>query len=390
MDTEYAKKLEQAANAPDEMFPEMLFEPLSTEFGDLYFKLDPADYRQEAVKVDSRFTKKNIERIRGTAKRVDRFLEWTALWDDYMEYLEATYGSVDVAYEMHLNGILPDPFPTISHRPILRKGRDRRLINKGIILSYITRGVYPDDCYEQIFDMCEKDDTQYFFGEEPDVEWAWNHKPTKEEKAFARMNAIRYRRQMRREILNAGSSIGVSANMNFVDNYYCNVQKGVYDTVWSNHDLDGTSLLSQMRAMEDKKYRHLGQIYDDERYGQGGRYVYDSHKIQDRRKLDQYEVLLHLQKYTGIDILGAMAGTVSKKRFKAIRAGFESVGGSPGLTAKEQKKLKKKQRKLERSRDRTVAADQKLADILLNNKVYMNNGTIRFEDGRRSSFDIDD
>lgn len=382
-------KLEQAACAPDEMFPSLLFEPLSTDFGDLYFKLDPADYRQDAVKVDSRFTKRNIERMRGTAKRVDRYLEWTSLWDDYMEYLEATYGSVDVAYEMHLNGILPDPFPTISHRPMLRKGKDRRLISKGIILSYITRGVHPDDCYEYVKEICDKDDRIFLEGDEPDVDWAWNHKQTKEERAFARMNAVRYRRQMRREILASGAATGISSNMDFVDNYYCNVRKGVYDTVWSNHDLDGTSLLSQMKAMEDKKYRHLGQIYDDERYGNGGRYIYDSHQIQDRKRNDQYEVLLHLQKYTGIDILGAMAGTVSKKRFKAIRAGFESVGGSPGLTKKEQKKLKKKQRKMANAKDRTLAADQKLADILLNNKVFMNNGTIRFEDGRRD-YDFDD
>ena len=72
---------------------------------------------------------------------------------------------------------------------------------------------------------------------------------------------------------------------------------------------------------------------------------------------------------------------MNKKRFKALRRGFEAVGGVVPLTKKQQKKLKKKQRKLDREETRAIKADQALAEILLNNKISLRNtGTVRFED----------
>ena len=96
LDVTYLQKLETAARAPDHVFPEMLFEPLTNEYDDIYFKLDIDDYGQEAVQVDPRFTKKNIMRIRGSTKRVDRYLEWVSLWDDYMDYLQDRYGGLEI------------------------------------------------------------------------------------------------------------------------------------------------------------------------------------------------------------------------------------------------------------------------------------------------------
>lgn len=384
MDAAYAMKLEQAAQALDEAFPEMLFNPMMNDFGDLYFKIDIEDYGQEAVKVDPRFTRKNILRIRGSTKRIDRYLEWTALYDDYIDYIKQRYGSLEMAQEMEDAGILKDPLPSIDHRPMLRKGRIRRLFKKGIIPSFQPYGIKIDDCFDHLKRICDSvpdpEDK-----EEPDIEWAMSHGMTKEEKEIMARNAERYRRQHRLEILASGTSAsGITSNMNFIDNYYTNVSRGVYDTEFSDRDKVGDSLAAQMRLMENRKYRHIGQIWADEDASSGSRMSYDGAYIRDREKMHDSEIFKMLQQYTGIDILGTMSSKgVSKKRIKAVRAGISAAGGSVGLSRKERKKLKKKQRKLDMHKNKALRADQRLAEVLLNNKICMNGGTVRFEDLRR-------
>ena len=90
MELAYQYRLDQIADMPDEFFPALLFAPLENDFGDTYFTISVEDYKNEAVLKDPRFTRSRIDRIRPTTKRVDRYLEWTALWDDYVEYLKET------------------------------------------------------------------------------------------------------------------------------------------------------------------------------------------------------------------------------------------------------------------------------------------------------------
>lgn len=390
MDAAYAMKLEQAAQALDDVFPEMLFNPMMNDFGDLYFKIDIEDYGQEAVQVDPRFTRRNILRIRGSTKRIDRYLEWTSLYDDYMEYIHDKYGSLEMAQELEDAGVLKDPLPSIDHRPILRKGKVRRLFKKGIVPSFMPHGLNEADCYAYIKHICDQipEDQD---PETPDINWALKSKMTKEEKEIMQRNAERYRRQHRLEILASGTSAnGITSNMNFIDNYYANVHRGAYDTEFSDRDKTGESLSAQMSKMETRKYRHLGQVWSDED-SSGKRLSYDGAYIRDSEKEHDFTILKHLQEYTGIDVLGTMTGKgVSKKRIKAARAGMSAVGADVGLSNKERKKLKKKQRKLANMKDKSLRADQRLAEVLLNNKICMNGGTVRFEDMRRVRRSDDD
>ena len=113
--------------------------------------------------------------------------------------------------------------------------------------------------------------------------------------------------------------------------------------------------------------------------------------IRDREKTELYTIYKHLQEYTGIDVMGSLSDTMSKKSFKAIRTGMRGMGIDLGLTKKERKKLKKKQKKIDNAQNRTMIADQKLSEILLNNKIFTNGGTVRFEDlMRRRDFDDED
>lgn len=395
MDKVYEMKLEQAAIAPDSAFPDLLFEPITNDFDDIYFKLDEADYRQNAVREDPRFTQANIRRMSGSTKRIDRYLEWTSLWDDYMDYLTRTYGSVQIAYDMFQAGMLPDPFPRVNHRPMM-KGKLRKMLKSGVVASYTPVTIEVKDCYKYLHEVCVKDPGESPFEgtEEPDIEWAMAHsKGSKEDQLFLRRALARYRRQRRVEILNSGTAAnGITSNMDFIDNYYTNMNRGAYDTEWSDRDGAGESLTAGMKRIEDRKYRHLGQVIEDQRRANGeSKYIFDGGYIRDRDKMEVYEIYKAMAQHTGIDIMGTLAHRVSKKRFKAIRTGMQSMGMDTGLTKKERKKLKKQQEKLERHQGRIDTESRQLADVLLNNKVFMNGGTVRFEDlNRNRGFDDDD
>lgn len=391
LDIKYQQQLETAARAPDHIFPEMLFEPLVNEFDDLYFKLDLDDYGQDAVRVDPRFTKKNIMRIRGSTKRIDKYLEWVSLWDDYMDYLQTTYGGLEMAYQMEEAGLLRDPLPTITHRPILRKGKIRRLFKQGIVPSFQPYGVDPTECFQFVKEIC--DTVKPVVGEEePDIDWAMRHAFNKKEQALARRVTDKYRQMRRVEMLSGGAASGVTSNMNFIDQYYANMSMGAYDTSFSDRDKTGESIVAMMREAEARKYWHEGQIAAEENRTGESRYVYDGHMIKDRERTKIFEIYKALQQEAGIDILGTLAGSMNKKRFKALRRGFEAAGGVVPLTAKQQKKLKKKQRKLDRESDKAFRADQALAEILLNNKISLQqSGTVRFEDMKlRRDYEDDD
>ena len=393
LDTKYLQQLETAARAPDHIFPEMLFNPLTNEYDDIYFKLDVDDYGQDAVKVDPRFTKKNIMRIRGSTKRIDRYLEWIALWDDYMAYLDDKYGGLEMAYEMEQAGILRDPLPTITHRPVLRKGKIRRLFKQGIVPSFQPYGVNPVECFSFVKEVCDQAHSADERDGLDDIEDIFRRSHKKKYREMAKRTSERYRRMQRVEMLTGGSGIpGVTSNMNFIDQYYLNLGRGAYDTTFSNRDVTGESLVAIMNAAEDRKFWHEGKIAAEANATDSSRYVFDGHMARDKEKTKLFEIYKALQTEAGIDILGTLSGSMDKKRYKALRRGFEAVGGVVPLTKKQQKKLKKKQRKLDRQETRALKADQALAEILLNNKISLNNtGTVRFEDmSLRRDWDDDD
>ena len=387
MDELYAMKLEQAACAPDSAFPELLFNPLKTDFEDSYYRMDYESFGQEAVRYDPRFTRRNILRIKGTEKRIDTYLENLALYEDYMVYLKDRYGSVDVAYDMEEAGLLKDTLPRFRHPPMLKKGKELRMLKMGIVPSFMARGIDPLDVYEHIKDVFDRTDDTVVNPDapEPDIQWAMNHGLSKEEKAVFEANLARYRRQHRVETLLNGSKIsGVTSNMDFVANYYQNFERGLYDTQFTDNDRLGNSLVAHMQAEEDKQYWHEGQKMAAEEAAKGGRFSYDGYQIVDRQKDQQFKVLKMMQEQLGINILGQMSGAgIGKKRIQAVRAGLESVGASVGMTEKELKKLRKKQKKLEEQQDKAFRADDKLSQILLNNKIFRQGGTVRFEDMSR-------
>lgn len=389
MDFAYLAKLEQIADAPDSFFPTLVFAPLENDFGDTYFTVSVEDYKNEAIKADPRFTRARIERIRGTTRRVDRYLEWTALWDDYMQYLEDTYGSYEMAMDLSEHGLLPDPLPNVGRRPELRKGLARRMFARGIVPSFQAYGVDPTEQIKYLHSVYEHPTPEQSEGEEPDIMWAMHHKPTKAEKKMMARSMQIYRQRTRLETLKSGSSInGIYSNMDFIDHYYANIRKGTFDTTFGPGSIP--ELAEGFDRMTDQLYWHEGQrIVAQERRQSPWEYNGAQITRKDENK-DQMLFTEHLHKLFGVKISDISRGKISKKAIKAQRSIESELGLSDGLSDKQRKKLKRRQERLAQHRFNAEKQDKKLAEVLLNNKLMLNNGTLRFEDMRLLRDDDDD
>lgn len=389
MDLAYQYRLDQVADMPDEFFPALLFAPLENDFGDTYFTISVEDYKNEAVLKDPRFTRARIDRIRPTTKRVDRYLEWTALWDDYVEYLKDTYGSYEMAIELAEHGLLPDPLPGSGRRPVLRKGIARRMFSRGIVPSWQAYGVDPAQQISYIAEIYAEPTPEQCEGEEPDIDWALNHKPNKEEKKLLQRSMVQYRQRTRLETLKSGSSInGIGTNMDFIDHYYANIRRGTFDTQFGPGSIP--SLADAFRALEDRLYWHEGQIMAAEEKKESP-YEFTGSQIT-RRDENKNQTLFtqYLHQCFGVRPSDILAGRISKKAIKAQRSIESELGIGDGLTDKQRRKLKRRQEKLAEGQFRMQRQDDHLADVLLNNKLFLNNGTVRFEDMRMRGLDDDD
>lgn len=382
MDLAYLAKLEEAASAPDSSFPTMLFDPMMNDFGDIYFRMDVEDYGQEAILVDPRFNTKNLNSIRPNAKRVDQYLEWIGLWDDYTAYLAEKYGSFEMAIELKEAGVITDHIPdSIVRRPRLKKGLARRLFMKeGFVPSFIPNSINPAEvqsAFAYMKELCDADYDAGIYDEEPDIDWAMNHKIPKSERELLARNTERYRKNLRVQILAGGSGVsGVYSNTDFIDNYYANMQRGAYSTTFSEDD-SSMSLADGLAALEDQKYWHEGQKIAAE---QGGtKYRYDGASIRKSTKEEEIRKKFseYLRECFGVTLTGIMQSNgANKKAIKAQRAIDSELGYTEAYSKKKMKKLERHQRKIEKINQ----CDSQLAAVLLNNKLVLNNGTIRFED----------
>ena len=377
----YQYKLDQVADMPDSFFPTLLFAPLENDFGDTYFKISVEDYKNEAVRRDPRFSRARIERIRPSTKRVDRFLEWTALWDDYVAYLKETYGSYEMAVELHEHGLLPDPLPGSSRRPILRKGIARRMFSEGVVPSWIAYGVDPAKQISYIAEIYSTPSPEKLEGEEPDIEWGLHHKPSKAEKRILQRSMIQYRQRSRLELLKSGSSIsGIGTNMDFIENYYSNIRKGTFDTQFGPGSIP--SLADAFRAQTERLFWHEGQHMAAAEKAESP-YVYTGAQIEKRdENKNQRKFTEYLNECFGIRPSEILAGKISKKAIKAQRSIESDLGIGDGLSEKQRRKLKRRQEKLSKRQMNIQKEDKRLQDVLLNNKLFLNNGTVRFEDMR--------
>ena len=381
---EYLKEVLESAESPDRLFPELLFNPICNDFGDIYFTQDPEDYDSEAIRVDPRFTRANLSKIRPKVKRLDRYLESLALYDDYMDYLVQKYGGKSLLQAAIDAGDFPDFLP--QGRPELKKNSPyRRIIKQGIIPSIRPSDIDPVSVFDRAVEIFKAYPTEPMPGE-PDYDEmvSMNAKMSKHDLKMLRDRNAMIARYNRVQNLYRGGGMGISPvkqGIEFIDHYYANVGATVV-----NSDLDkddDMGLVDKAIQMEDRKYMTEGQLIEEKMIKSGNRYFQDT-MLRDSIKEMENQFYIDLAEQVGIDVLGTMGKGMDKSRIKAIRAGIHSYDAKP-MTKKERKKYKKKQRKLERARVQKNVAHNQLRNILLSNKIITDNrkhGPIRFEDMR--------
>lgn len=380
---EYWEKLDAVASAPDDLFPDLLMNPLFNPFEERYHEMDLDDTHNKAVDYDFRFTRERISRIRPSTKRIDHYLEWVELFDAYTAYLIETYGSMEVVKAMQDEGIFEDPI-MIRRRPYLRRKSQRDLLAAGLVPSFYPAGYDPIESMEWIKRVCDEDVPDVSGQEEPDIEWAVSREPSKQELKLLEDGMLKYRRSQRLAALTQGTKTGgIWAITDWVDDYYGHLARGDYETNFSLGTTSNLDLTALMAEIANEEYLTESERIDRARGINSAkkRLFYDGSQVTrvDQQKEDEKLFIKDLYEQ-GVDLIGGMkrAG-VSRK---AIRRMYEEAGiQTAGMTAKEVKKLEKERKKAEKTMTNIMKGHSVLSQTLKTNRLLMGNGTIRFEDG---------
>lgn len=384
IDRHYLDKLDRVARAPDDSFPDILWDPLCTDFeNDHYFLMDLESSGNVAVQVDPRFTYGYIAKIHTKTKDIAQWLDWIDVYDNYIDYLTQKYGSIDVVEDMIEAGTFEEPvLRNFRIRPKLKKGDLADMVKAGIMPSFFAAGEGDMKmAVQQMRYMGDVIDPVDVTGqEEPDP----NYEPEedKDRKDMIASAVERLKRMDRLEAFARGTR-GVSSILEntWVDHYYGSMVMGSYDTMYSSASQDNLSLVAQMQRQYDEDHMPDSVRADLARRKASGHesdLYFDGATV--RRHNDDYELLSVIAQVTGINMLEKMSGAgVDKKAVKAIRAGMQSAGYDMPMTEKELKKMRKKTEAHEKKMERMMRSDRTLSQILLSSRLLMNGGTRRFD-----------
>lgn len=387
MDRGYLDKLDRVARAPDEVFPDILWEPLCTDFeNDRYFFMDLESAGNVAVQVDPRFTYGYIAKIHTKTKDIAQWLDWIDVYDSYIEYLTNKYGSIDIVEDMIEDGSFEEPvLRNFRLRPRLKKGDLADMVKAGIMPSFFAAGEGDmKNAVERIRYVGDVLDPVDVTGEEePDPNYEPEMDDSRKEMISAAIEKLK--RMDRMEIFARGTR-GISSILEncWVDHYYGSVAMGTYDTMYSSESQNNFSLVAQMQRDYAEAHMTESERIERERRKQNGQsessLYFDGATV--RRRNDDYEILSVIAEATGINLLEKMAGAgMDKKAVKAIRAGMDAAGYDMPMTEKELKKMQKKRKKQEARMERMMKSDRALSEILRSSRLLMNGGTTRFNGG---------
>lgn len=381
IDQSYLKKLSLIADCPDNIFPEMLFEPMTTDFDDRYFRMDLDNVKNLAVTVDPRFTDTAIRDLATSTKTVEDYLVKKALYDAYLDYVLDKYGSIDAFDALNEEGELVEPYVNLRNPPRLRKKKLKRMVRDGIIPSFMPKGVKEYEVIERlrhIVDM-EVEAEPMTDTEEPDIN-RMNRKLSKKEAQYIREIAYAARRRGRVNALisgtNVGGAYGVGVDADWVQCFYDNMERGVYDSAISRTGEEE----SVSAGME--RYLKSTNISPEDAF-------IKNHELENRKRI--------IMSDSGLTRTGGMAADYSefvrymaeqgtdltligkKHAVKAIRAIYDEIGIERALSKKEKKKLKKMKSDEEKAY-RHGQTQSLLREVLKTNRIMMNRPSARFGD----------
>lgn len=349
-----------AEDYPDEAFPKFLWEPQMNDYGDDFAYLDSKKRATNSILHQAA----NLHRV------YSDYFDWVdamEIWKEYLAYIITEYGS----YEHYVEGIRAGYFSgAVATEPKLKKFAGSKALRR------ITVAISRRD-----EDKTDWDGIDAILGEMPVHEWTPEELEDsgKIDHRFDRIDGLLIndiRREQRiNEVLNGRgrSNPTMDIIMDFISNG---------DSAKSRRILKGIGA-SFAEEIEDMKEAELinPEMYDQEldkmvRRGiffdaQSGSYVSDN---------NPEEEVINAMLEAGFEINGLVKNSgLSRSAKKMIQRKSADLYGD--YTPKQLKKMEKKRKKFEANQKRALANDQKIQNILFDNRFAPeigSDGTLNF------------
>lgn len=355
---EYEESLEHVKNAPDNIFPDFLFNPVFNDFGDNYYQKSFANDELMA----------GVKKLR---RRYGNYFQWAEAMDIYNEYMDKLvdkYGSMRVIKNALHYDMMPDPVPA---KPKLKNNRKNRQFLQGGVIPSEKIEVEPltrDEQLEIIRAMIPN-----AMGDGVNEADSKEKLPKEMRKRVARLQqemAGRHRRQ------NLYRSTGSNVGTDFIVEYLNQAKRGTYDHSGNYTGEDNMSLaeiVKEQELLDTTREELLEDPAESTTVIKNGRLV-------NKREEQRMEIYKQLYE-NGIDVIGAFGSSMSKKAVKMVRS---YIGDTEPATKKELKKIRKRARKEQERLVKRRDNDQLLEQTLLGSKFSLS------DNGESLSFRLKD
>lgn len=341
----YSDELEFVAKAPDERFPDFLFNPSFNDYGDNY-------YQRSKSENDAR-------EIRGLRRKYSNFFDYidaVRVYNRYMDKMVEKYGSIRIIKNCLMEDLMPDYIPP---KPKLKMNRrNKEYLRCGIIPSRVVmRDRLDSDEYKDLSRKMMPNAT----GETVDDYDPYAKLPKSIEKAVRIANK---KFEQKHRLENMYCSTGTDNGADFIVEYLNNASKGHYNSVGEYKE---ESLLDIVREEERRSMIPEEILQAEENYAANktrvvnGRLVY----AKEQEKLELYEKLYN----AGFDVLGVFRKNMDKKTVKLIRSKMGVEDDQRYMTKKELKRYKKRMKEERKRMEKRRDNDRILSQTLLSNKI---------------------
>lgn len=343
----YEDELVDVKSAPDDIFPDFLFNPVFNDFNDDYYRKSFANDDIMA----------SIKRLR---RRYGNYFQWSEamdIYEEYMEYLVEKFGSMRVIKNAIHYDVMQDPVPA---KPKLKMNKkNRQFMNAGVVPSEkidieplsseevisLARNAFPGEMGETVDASLE------------------NKKLPKE--AIKRYKRIQYEMEGRNRRKNLYRSTGSNAGTDFIVEYLNQVKRGQYNhrgEYTGSDDMTLTDIVHEQHMLETTPPELVEDPADNATIIKNGRLV----NKKEEMRLEIYKQLFE----NGIDVIGAFGNSMDKKAVKLVRS---YIGDTEPASKKELKKIRKRARKEQDRLARRADSNRLLEETLLGNRMTMNN-----------------
>lgn len=341
----YADELLDVQEAPDNIFPDFLFNPVFNDFDDGY-------YQKSFVQND---LMASIKRLR---RRYGNYFQWAEamnIYEEYMETLVEKYGSMRVIKNALHYDLMPDPVPA---KPKLKNNKkNRQFMNSGIVPSERIANVHLDS--DTVIQMARQmfPDTM---GNDIDEAVEFTKVPKETRKRLSRIQTHMEGRQRRHNLYRSQNS---NAGTDFIVEYLMNSKRGIYDrhgNYTGDDDMSLKEIVKEQEIIDSTRPELLDDPSESTTVIRNGRLV-------NRREEQQLEIykLLYEQ---GIDVIGAFGNSMSKKSVKMVRS---HIGDTEPASKKKLKKIRKRAEKEQEKIARRADNNRLLEETLLGNRFTM-------------------